>query len=801
MGNLPILLTRLVGRGSAVRELGVALWEARLLCLCGPGGAGKTRLAVALAEAVRADFVGGVWWVDLSATRDSRLVTQAVCSALVPGEPISDPAAVAVAERFRDPTLIVLDNCEQVIDGCAELVSGVLGRSQSIRVIATSRQPLGIAGERIWHVSGLRVASDHADANGDAAADGDAIALFVQRVREAGGSVGIESRDVRDAVASICASLDGLPLALELAAARVRLLGVTQIAEHLQRDSDFLRHPGRGVPERHRTLRQALDWSHDLLTAGEQALFRRLSVFRGDFSLHAVQRICADPPPDGVEVLDVLSRLVDQSLVQVLDDRLEPRYRLLQTIHRYATERLTHSGERDAVGDRHARYFAALLMTEEGSRDGREQDQRLDVLELEHDNVAEAMNRLLAHAIDDAAMLAVRIWPWLHQRGYYREARLWLEALMASASRLPEPVRAQVLLAAGEVAFLQCDYEPAAERLHRALELTDDLAIRAAAQQLLGSIAREQGRYEQARASHQHSLQIWESLGDRLGIAASRDYQGFIAWLGGDCAGAQALCALALSEFRQAGAHQRAASALVNLGAAAVYSGDPIAAREHLEHALAISRRLGFQEGIAWSLHELAILSRRRRGPVPQRAQMLRDALITHHQLGDRWRLASVLEEIAGGLLGRSAPATATALLGFAAQLRDQLTTPVPPVEQPDRDHAMDRLRGQLGPAAFAGAWSDGTLWRPAHAVAVATDAIDELTRDTGVTGTPILTARELAVLELLSQGNTNREIAAALYISPSTAGVHVSNILRKLGAKRRVDAAGIAHRLELLSV
>jgi predicted ATPase/DNA-binding CsgD family transcriptional regulator len=804
LGNLPAPLTRLVGREDALSELRALVWSTRLLSLCGPGGVGKTRLGIALADTIQADFVDGAWWVDLSSTMDSADVAQVVAAAVLPGEVASDSAAPAVARRLADSSLLVLDNCEQVIDGCAELVTDLLARSQALRVIATSRQPLGVPGEQVWRVPGLRISEGALTE----ALDGGAIALFLERAREAASSFEPATPGVREAVKRICTWLDGMPLAIELAAARVPVLGVAQIAQRLERDSGFLRHSSRRAPARHRTLPETLDWSHRMLEPAEQSLFRRLGSFRGSFSLTAAEAVCEDGSLAADDVLDLLGLLVDRSLVQVVEHGEEVRYTLLAVVRQYAARKLDESGEAPEIRRRHSRFYYDLAQGAQAGLAGGDQGRWLDHLELEHDNLIEALLWLSAELPNDAARLASMLWPFWYQHGYYREARTWFERLLAAGSDLPAAARADVLLKAGEVAFLQCDYELAIAHLNSALELITESGDRrsaATALQRLGAIAREQNRNSEARELHEQSLEIWRELGDRRGIAASQNYLGFVAWLAGDCAGAETLCADALSEFERLGALQDVAGTLVNLGAGALYRGELQLASDRLEEALAISRRLGFQEGIAWSLHELAIVGRRHRRPLREQALMLRDSLLVHHQLGDRWRLASVLEEIAGSVLARQDPRRAVEMLAYTETLREQLRTPIPAAEKPERDAALNRLRARLSQARVSAAWSEGRTWELDRAVDAAVAAIDQMDGTSGeepqARSTPILTSRELAVLDLLAKGHTNREIAATLYISASTAGVHVSNILRKLGAKRRVDAAGLAHSLGLLSV
>lgn len=808
LGNLPVQLTRLIGREAALDELRSLIWSTRLLTLAGPGGAGKSRRGAALAEAVREDFVGGAWWADLSASVDPALVAQAVAAAVLPGAQRNDPAA-AIARQLTEPPLLVLDNCEQVGAGCAELVIELTARSPALRILVTSRQPLGIPGEYVRRVPGLAIEGAPPPPTGSRASPDPgegAIALFMQRAREAAGTFRPEAAGTRAAVAEICAWLDGMPLAIELAAARVKVLNVWQIAERLERDAGLLRQTGHGGPGRHRTLQDTLEWSHRLLEPAEQRLLRRLSTFRGSFSLAAAEEVCADELVHDVEVLHLLSVLIDRSLVQVVDSPDRPRYRLLGTVRQFAARKLAESGELEATRRRHALFFHGLGERARDGLAGPDQVRWLEGLELEHDNLSEALQWLFEHSPAKAAELACALWPFSYQHGYYSEARSWFEQAIALGAQLPDPETIDVQLKAGEVAFLQCDYAIATQRLEQALDLIGadgDRRAAATALQRLGSIGREQGRYEESRRLHQESMAIWDALGDPEGVASSQGFLAFVAWLSCDFERAETAGRQALAEFRRRGSLRDVSATLISLGAAAIYRGEHALASERLEEALAISRRLGFQEGIAWSLHELAILARRRRRSSRASALMLRDALTTHQQLGDRWRIASVLEEIAAGHLARQDPAQAVGLLACAQELRERIGTPIPPVEMPDRDAALMRLSRQLSADRFESAWRSGQAQPLEEAIEDVIEAIDGDNAGAGEATdgqmAPILTPRELAVLELLSAGQTNREIAAALFISPSTAGVHVSNILRKLRAKRRVDAAALAHTLGLL--
>jgi predicted ATPase/DNA-binding CsgD family transcriptional regulator len=809
LGNLPVKLTRLVGREDALAELRSLVWRTRALTLCGPGGAGKTRLAIALAEAIRPDFIGGAWWVDLSTTMEPGLVPQAVAATIFERGISNDPVPAALAGRLPESTLLILDNCEQVLDGCADLVIGLLERSSSVRVIATSRQPLGVPGEQVWRVGGLGFSGPDGSADADSddagASDDGAVSLFIERAAEVSSSFDPDAPGVRDTVRRICRWLDGMPLAIELAAARVPILSVAQIADRLERDTTVLRHPARRAPERHRTLDSMLEWSHRMLEPEEQRLFRRLGVFRGSFSLAAAEFVCAGYLLEVTDVLDLLALLIDRSLVQVVDHPQEPRYRLLSTVRQYALAKLWDGPEGPTVSWRHAEYYSVLAARAKPGLGGTDQLKWLERLELEHDNVGEALDWLRAESIEAAAQLASALWPFWYRRGFYREARMCFEEMLERADELSEPRRADIRLKAGSVAFLQCDYAEAGEHLEAALETVrrlGDQHATALALQRLGSIAREQGRYDDARELHERSLATWRELGHALGIAATQDFLGFLEWLRGNVDATEEASSAALAEYERTGNLQGRVAALTNLGAAALYRDDLPLAQERLEQALVSARAGGFQEGIAWSLNELAIVTRRMRRPVSEYAPMLLESLLVHQGLGDRWRVASVLEEIAGGVLVRHDPELAGEVLGAAEALREQLGTPIPPVEAPDREAALTQLNRKLGAPRLAAARTAGASISLESVIDRTVEAMDDLDTAGSDREDPSaldLTPRELAVLELLAQGHTNREIASALYISASTAGVHVSNILRKLGAKRRVDAAGIAHKMGLL--
>lgn len=810
VGNLPVALTSLVGRQRELSRLDTLLRGTRLLTLVGTGGSGKTRLSLALAESSRAKFRHGAWWIDLASVTGRELIAGAIASALgIVQSPGQDTAATVARHLRPRDALLVFDNCEQIAVGCAEVIERLLRSCPDLTVVATSREVLGVPGERVFRVDGLRLPAHDDDF-------AEAVELFTQRARALTPDFSIAPAD-RPAVARLCRQLDGLPLAIELAAARVGILGPAEIAGRLGRDARVLRHPSRTAPARHQTLQATLDWSYRLLNGEEQILFRRLACFSGSFTLAAAEAVGAV-----ADVVGLVAALVGKSLVLVAEQGAEYKYRMLETIRQYGKRKLAESGEEPAVHAAHAAFYLRLAEQAHAGLEGADQVRWLDRLELEHDNLRSVLRRTISSEAEGAgagpdqaalgARVAVLLWPFWYRRGYYHEARSWLERAAAAALSEPAaaPVSAAALTGAGVLAFLQCDYLVAAERLSKARALFEEEGDQiglATALQRLGSIAREEGRYADARKLHEESLAIWSELGDAAGVAASRDYLGFAAWLAGDAVRAVDLCGQAVAAFRAAGLRQETAAALINQGVATHLSGDSQRGAALLQASLEIAMQLGYREGIAWALHELAVIVADDDPAVT--TDMLAESLEIHVGLGDRWRMASVVETITELVVAPGDPSLAAILLGATAALRKELGTPIPPAERPAYDRCVRTLREELGPGRFRGSWQQGELLQLGELVDLALRAIKTVQdrspwdpaadrSPAGQAGEHGLTERELEVLRLLSQGRTNREIGAELLISTGTAGVHVSNILRKLGVSSRVQAAGVAHRLGL---
>ncbi|HTX01452.1 MAG TPA: tetratricopeptide repeat protein, partial [Acidimicrobiales bacterium] len=718
--NLPVALTPLVGREAELGRLKALLGTNRLVTVVGTGGCGKTRLAAAAAGAERGRFPDGCFWADLAATSGAELPVQAIVrSSLGLPQSAQDSAATLVAFLGEKDVLLVLDNCEHVAYEVAVLVELLLQHAPRLRVLATSREVIGVPGEHVMRLAGLSLES----AGGGPGAS-EAVRLFAERASMAVPGEDLDPDDAATA-ARLCRQLDGLPLAIELAAARTRVLSISEIARRLEHDVGLLHNPSRTAPARQQTLAATLDWSHGMLSEVEQVLFRRLACFRGSFSLLAAESVAADADPAGVaslpagSVLDLVAALVDKSLLQVADRGVENRYRMLETVRQYGEARLAASDDSEVMRAAHAEFYLELALHARAGLDGPDQLHWLDRLELENDNVRAALEWSLPNRPETGCRIAAALWPFWYRRGYYNEGRHWLEGAAEEAPATSPPVRAATLTAAGIFAFFQCDYRVARERLGTARELYEQLGDKVGQSLVLhrlGSISREQARYEDARAFHEASLAIRIALGDEVAAAHCEDQMGFAAWLEGDTERALELCGKALATFRSHGRAGDEAAALVNLGAANLFAGDRAQAAALLEEALSLSEQTGYAEGVAWSAHELALAAGR---DEPARARaLLARALRGHAELGDRWRAASVLESTAA--LEVADPELAARLLGAAQRLRAELGAPVPPCERAELGASAAALERRLGAEGYERALAAGRGLELGEAVALA---------------------------------------------------------------------------------
>src|SRR6202050_4476798 len=447
--NLPVQLTSFVGREAEIAEVRELLRRSRLLTLTGAGGSGKTRLPLQVAAETLDDHPDGVWWVDLAPISDSALVASEVAGALsireFPSQPVIDTLTAQLAERR---CLIALDNCEHLLGACAELAATLLEACPGVVILATSRESIGVEGEQSWRVPSLQV--PEAELARAALAEVEAIQLFCDRARQVRPNFRLVDANAQ-AVATICRRLDGIPLAIELAAARVRLLTPQEIADAMRERFVLLTGGSRTAMPRQRTLEASVDWSHDLLSAAEQTLFRRVSVFAGGWTLDGVEAVCAGAGLEVVEILDLLASLVDKSLVQVEEQGVKTRYALLETVRAYARQKLSDAAEAVLVRNQHLDYHLRLAESAQPDLFGARLEQWLEPLTTELDNFRAALAWAVdAGRVDEALRLAAALWLFFEARGHWREGRGHLESALAGegASGLP---RAKALVAVGHI--------------------------------------------------------------------------------------------------------------------------------------------------------------------------------------------------------------------------------------------------------------------------------------------------------------------------------------------------------------
>src|SRR5579871_1054306 len=653
-GYLPHPPTELVGREDERLEVAARLRRARLVTLAGIGGIGKTRLATEVAKEVVREYADGVWLVALETLADGQLVTTHIASVLGLREARGWPLLSGLTDHLRQKRLLlVLDNCEHLLEASAEVAAHLLQECPEIRILATSREPLGITGEAVWSVPALAMPDPiHLPQAHDTllrmAMSYESVQLFVERAQAIQKTFALSGSNART-VAQICFQLEGIPLAIELAASRINTLTLEQIAARLDNELGLLVGSSRTAWSRQQTLRTTLDWSYALLSDPERVLLRRLSVFVGGWTLEAAEQVCAEG------VLDLLISLVDKSLVvfETREGQPEGRYRLLEMVRQYAAERLQASGEREQIQGRRRDYFLALVEEAELQLKGAEQAVWLARLEAERENLRAVLAS--SGTEEDRAEVGLRLagalWRYWEVRGQYSEGRAYLaEALARTGSHKRTKRRAQVLNWAGVLAGYQGDEDDARalheESLAIARELGDWQAM-AWPLDHLGLLARLRGDYEAARELHEESLEIWRALGDRGGIGWSLHQLGNLMREQGEYAKARALYAESLAISRQLADKRGIAWSLNDLGKLASDQGDYETARRMHEESLAIDQELGDRQGAAWSQQHLAIVYGAGRDYATAQA-MFEESLETFRASGVKQGIAWTVHHLAG---------------------------------------------------------------------------------------------------------------------------------------------------------
>jgi non-specific serine/threonine protein kinase len=592
-------------------------------------------------------------------------------------------------------------------------------------------------------------------------------------------------------VIEICARLDGLPLAIELAAARVKLLSPQALLTRLQQGSGLLRGGGLDLPARQRTLRSTLQWSHDLLDKHEKRMLRRLSVFAGGCTLHAaevVSDVMGDLP---AEVLELVASLIDKNLLRQVElTGGEPRLFMLETIREYALERLAESGEAETVRRSHANYY--LNLTEEAAPKltTAEQMTWLDLLEREHNNVRAALRWSLDLAEAETALRLVgALWRFWYVRGHSNEGRRWLEEALSLSARGAESLRARALNGAGHLAWAQGDHDQAKALREESLALSRQAGEKqeiADALNGLGFVIRRRGNYEAARDMHEEALALYKELDDQWGIARSIDLSGRAAAFQGDYAAARPRLEEALKIFREVGEQEGIAESTGVMGMVALGRGDYSTASLRLEEARQILSSLGDRRGVGkmnTALGDAAL----NQGDRDAAYSLYEEALKDLKDLEDKWWIAWCLEGMAGVAAAQKQPERAARLFGAAAALREAIGAPRPPAFRSYHECDLAAVRERLGEEGFAAAWEEGRAMTTEQAIDCALKERPNALSPPAADGT--LSPRELEVLRLVADGLTDGQIAEKLYISPRTVGNHLRSIYKKLGVPSRAAA------------
>ena len=820
-GNLPGALSSFVGRRREIAAVRQLLGEYRLLTLTGPGGCGKTRLALRVADDERSAYPDGVWLIEFAPLADEALVPQAVAATLGVAEQAGVPLADSLAQYLQGRrALLLFDNCEHLVVGCARLAATLLTRCPEARVLATSREPLGVPGEGTWVVPPLSLpdAQPWQSPVGAAQAlaayeQSEAVQLFVARARASLASFELSVAN-GPWTAEICRRLDGMPLAIELAAARVRSYSVRDIAARLDDRFQLLTGRLRTVPLRQQTLEATLAWSHDLLSEEERIVFRRLAVFASGWTLDAAEAICADGVIVAGGVIDLLSNLVDKSLVVVESQPDRQRYHYLETIRQYAHDRLSTAAEVGATRDRHLDYFVQWAEANAPNLFEAEQPEWLERFDSEHDNLRAALDWSYANEEkrERNLRLATACGRFWQSRGFFLEGRERLQAaLKAVGGPNRSAPRAQALVWVAELAYAQSDYAVTVSMAEEALAIARELdppAMRIItwSLNLLGRAATEMGDYARAGGFFEEALAIHRERDERTGIASMLMELGWAAMRGGENDRAEAYLDEAVLMARQLSDVFLLAFALAASGELAIRQERFDRATDLLEECLASRRILGDQWGIAVSLGSLGWAALRQHD-FDRARQMLGESLEIRMAIGDKggiaWCLEKLAEVVAREAQARPAPPPphaleqAVCLLGAAHHLREPLHSVIDMADLPGYNRLVGELRAALDDAAFDVCWAEGSRLSLAEVRGL---ALERVVLPAGPAALPAanqagadyggLSARERETAALIAQGKSNREIAGQMTVGVKTVETYVTRILNKLGFESRVQIA-----------
>jgi predicted ATPase/DNA-binding CsgD family transcriptional regulator len=801
--NLPAHRPPLIGREAAIAQVRERLLDAErgLLTLTGTGGSGKTCLALAVAGEVleSMEFPDGVWLAELAPLSDALLVPGAIASSVGVKEQTGRPIRDTLLDELRLRTLlVVLDNCEHQVETCAALADDLLRTCPGVRILATSREPLRIQGERVWRVPPLPTPDPEVTIAAGELENNPAVRLFVERAQA------VQSRftltvDNSQAVAGICIRLDGLPLAIELAAARVRVLTPHQILARLDDAFQLLTGGSRTAPTRQQTLRATLDWSYQLLDQVARRRFESLAFFAAGFDLEAAEAVWSSDGDAGVDALEMLTALVDRSLVTAQPQTGAMRYRLLEPVRQYAEARLVERGAWEPIRRRHAEYFLGLVEAGEAGLKGPDHDVWRARLELDHDNVRAVLRRCLdAGEATTALRIGSALLNFWRQFGHRNEGRRWLEDALGPGSDVPPELRAKAVQTTGELVFSNGDYRGARMWFERAVDNWRALGDRAGLGSALGYYGRtivltaqtvddyERGKalIEEAIAVNRETGMLWWAAWNlhHLGASAREHAEPELAARVLDEGEA------ILTELGESHAHSHL---IAFLGAVLSEQGDLDRGQQLVERSLAEARAIECGDGAAVALFLLAGLTRSRGDAALATRQAIEGLVVQQRQNNDALgsRLAGCIELLGGLACVQGQPERTARLFGAAAAVRNNSGVPMPPFQRAGYERDLAAARGQLGGRRFDTAWAEGAQMTVGQLVEYAREALQDVPHRRAASP-DLLSQREREVVALLARGYTNRQIADELVISGRTADGHVAHIFAKLGLSTRAQAA-----------
>jgi predicted ATPase/DNA-binding CsgD family transcriptional regulator len=792
-------------------EIGRALCATRLLSLTGVGGSGKTRLALEVARNLVEAYPDGVWLVELAPLSEEVLVPKAVAEALEVPERPAEPLADTLAEVLRHrELLLILDNCEHLLDAVAGLVDRFLDSCSNLRIMATSREAIGVEGEIRWVVPPLSVPEPQGTPSSEELGSYESVRLFVERARERDPSFSLCPPNAL-AVAGICRMLEGIPLAIELAAARVGTLSVEQISQRLGGSLELLTRGGRTAVPRHRTLKGALGWSYDLLLESERQLFRKVSVFAGGWTLEASEAVGSGDGVEEREVLDLLSGLVEKSLVMVRGgDPGGARYRLLEPVRQYALDKLEESDQAEEARRRHAEFFLGVAEETETEMQGPKQVPWLDRLEAEHDNLRGALSWALERGGPELGLhLAEAFWWFWEARGYFDEGRRWLEQALAKGSRVSS-ARARALDGVGNLALELGDVDRAVAVAEEGLKLRAQLGLEASVSasllRLLGMTTEIRGDYEWATELFRESLALGREAEDKLTIVWSLICLGRVSSVQGDHERATQFYEDGLALCRESGYTTPLPNILSALAGEFLLQGDQERATTVNSEATALVRKQGANQGghsrLPGTLERLgwaALL----RGDQERAKTWYEENLRLSQKLGNKLIATESLEGLACAFGTKGEAERAAKLFGAAQALREAVGYPQPPSERAVQEPYLVAARSRLE-ETWEAALAEGRAMELEEAVEYALSVEEPSTITSSAAHTEQLSAsvsehpagltpREVEVLGLVATGMTNVQVAQRLFLSPRTVQRHLGSIYHKLGVSSRVAATRFA--------